>query len=80
MYFAGRESGATGGDWCTDLGGAQVYSDLHVAKRVMKQLTEYHTNAAFQFGDSRPFVALQVKLVEKKAVMVARLKYDGEVI
>lgn len=81
MYFAGGISiGAKMGDWCTDLGGAAIYNDLHAARMVMKELRNHHNRWSVQSAERGPKLNFNVVLVQNKDVMVARLKYDGETI
>ena len=48
MYYAGgRAVGNQLGDWCTDLGGAVVYNDLHEAQKLARNCanitTKFHS-------------------------------------
>jgi hypothetical protein len=77
MYYAGGRALGNGlGDWANDLGGAVVYNDLHEAQKLMKEIREHHKKISFH--DST--LEFDVKLVQRKDVMVARLKFDGETI
>ena len=80
LYFAGRRKTDHSGDWSTGLGGAEVFNNLYYAQFVMKQLQDYADRSAKLFHKNEPMVTFDVKLVQCKEIMVARLKYDGETI
>jgi len=74
LYYSGPNKVAKMGDWATDLGGAKVYDDLHEARKDMKFLSGYHNSIM------NTTINFDVKLVQRKDIMIARLKYDGEEI
>ena len=79
MYYAGgRGIGNRIGDWSTDLGGAKVYNNLIEAKKLMIEIRDHYNNTLTSIGTAR--LDFDVSLVEKKEVMIARLKYNGETI
>lgn len=78
MYFnGGRNLGRKIGDWSTELGGAKVYDDLTKARTTMRELKDHYTKVALSVGEQ---VKFDVKVVSKKALMVAKLSYEPEEI
>ena len=79
LYYAGdfgkiRDASAK---WSTDLGGAEVFTNLHDAQKMKKAFEDYlDRGAAYLQGT----VKFKVELVDRKEIMVARLKYNPEEI
>lgn len=78
LYYGGPNPMSKMGDWATDLGGAKVYDDLNEARKDMKFLRDYHNSSDLITDGVK--INFDVKLVQRKDVMIARLKYDGEKI
>ena len=82
FYFGGNEYGNEKpqmGVWCNDLGGAEVFTDLHEARKVMEACYTHYIEQ-LKYGNTEQGLSFDIKLVQKKDVMVARLKYNPEEI
>jgi hypothetical protein len=91
LYYAGSNSASISiRDWTSHIGGAKAYNNLHEAQKVVKNLRErwiktqtlrkewVKETQTFREDEKDSTVKFKVELVQRKELMIARLKYNGE--